>query len=392
MEQSETQSKKKILFVITKGNFGGAQRYVFDLATNLPRETYEIMAACGEGEELPNKLHEKGIETIRIQNLRREIKTVSEFKVCKELIQIIRNNRPDIIHLNSSKIGGIGAIAAKVAAFLEDSYNPRIIFTAHNWGFNEFWRPFVSKIFYYISHWITLLLCDQTIAVSQKVRKDVLWLPLVGKKITVVYNGIDKFETEEATQARLFLAGENDKPLIIYSISELHPTKGVDVALRAISELKEPFRSKVLYCIAGSGEWEQKLKDMVKSFGIQENVRFLGFVDNAKKYLTGCDIFLLPSRNEAFPYVILEAGIVGLPTIATSVGGIPEVIHDMKNGILVHKEKSKEIVNAITYLNDNENKRIEFARALKNNVSNNFSLEKMLQETTTVYSKLKSNI
>ncbi len=350
------------------------------------------MVACGEGEELPNKLQENGIGTIRIQNLRREIKTVSEFKVCKELIQIIRNNRPDIIHLNSSKIGGIGAVAGKVAALLENDYKPKIIFTAHNWGFNEFWRPLVSKIFYYISHWVTIVLCDQAIAVSQKIKNDVLWMPFIGKKIAVVHNGIDKFETEEAGQARLFLAGENNKPLVIYSISELHPTKGIDVALRAISEFKEPFRSKILYCIAGSGEWDHKLKDLVASFGIQENVRFLGFVANAKKYLTGCNIFLLPSRNEAFPYVILEAGIVGLPTIATSVGGIPEVIHDMKNGILVHKEKSKEIVNAITYLMDNENKRIEFASALKEIVSSNFSLEKMLRETIAIYSKLISNI
>src|SRR3989344_4387469 len=113
------QNKKKILFIITKGNFGGAQRYVYDLATSLPKSEFEAVVACGEGDLLPNKLGEVGIKTIKINNLVREIKTSNEFSVCKELVALIRTERPDIIHLNSSKMGGIGSVAGRIASILE---------------------------------------------------------------------------------------------------------------------------------------------------------------------------------------------------------------------------------------------------------------------------------
>jgi glycosyltransferase involved in cell wall biosynthesis len=105
----------------------------------------------------------------------------------------------------------------------------------------------------------------------------------------------------------------------------------------------------------------------------------------AKKLLSGSDIFLLPSRTEAFPYVILEAGMAGLPIIATNVGGIPEVIHDMQNGILVHPRNSKEIAEAILYLLDHPKKQKEFGAEIHKTISNFFSLEKMLKETITLY-------
>ena len=119
---------------------------------------------------------------------------------------------------------------------------------------------------------------------------------------------------------------------------------------------------------------------------ITEIVRFLGFIPDAKKLLSGADTFLLPSRTEAFPYAILEAGMAGLSIIATSVGGVPEVIHDMQNGILVHPRNPKEIAEAILYLLDHSEKQKEFGKEIKKTISNFFSLDKMLSETMTLYS------
>ena len=119
--------------------------------------------------------------------------------------------------------------------------------------------------------------------------------------------------------------------------------------------------------------------------GISDIVKFLGFVPDAKKYLGGADIFLLPSRNEAFPYVILEAGAIGLPIIATSVGGVPEIINDMQNGILVHPKNPREIAEAIMYLLDHKEKQKEFGDEIKKTVMTFFSLERMLLETIGIY-------
>lgn len=379
------QDKKKILYVITKGNFGGAQRYVYDLATNLPKDQFEAVVAYGEGEELPKLLKEKEIRTIQINKLVREIKVLDEFKVCKELIGLIRSERPDVIHLNSSKIGGVGAVAGRIASLLEKKYTPKIIFTAHNWGFNDGDRSFFEKIFYYLSHWVTAILCHQIIAVSEKTKKDVSLLPFIKDKIMVIYNGILDFETLSKEEARIILVHKDSEKVIIFSISELHKNKGVDVALKAISLLPKETKQKIIYSVAGNGEEKTKLEKLASEFGLTEIVRFLGFIPDAKRLLSGSDIFLLPSRTEAFPYVILEAGIAGLPIVATSVGGVPEVIHDMQNGVLIHPRNPKEIAEAILYLLDHKEKQKEFGEEIKKTVSNFFSLQKMLEETVKLY-------
>lgn len=211
------------------------------------------------------------------------------------------------------------------------------------------------------------------------------WLPFTKEKIVVVYNGTSGFTTQDRNEARSFLSTGETNKFIILSISELHPTKGLDTALRALAQLPEDRRDKILYCIAGSGEWTDKLKKITEDLGLGLSVRFLGFVPEARQYLSGADIFLLPSRNEAFPYVILEAGLMGLPLIATSVGGIPEVVSDMRNGILIHKESPKEIAEAILYYLDHPEKQKEFGAEIKKTVANFFSLEKMLSETLKIY-------
>lgn len=380
--------KKKILYIITKGNFGGAQRYVYDLATGLPKEEFEPVVACGEGETLPSLLQEKGVRVFKISKLAREVKIFDEFRVCKELTGLIRRERPDIIHLNSSKIGGIGAVAGRLASWLEKNYHPKIIFTAHNWGFNDIGRSFLQRAFYFVSHLVTLTLCHKTIAVSYKTKKDARCMPFVGKKIEVIYNGISKFDPAPKEEARQFLAGEYAEKTVILSISELHKNKGLGTALKALSLLPEKAKEKIVWCVAGDGEEKEKLAAQAKKLGLANSVRFLGFVPEAKKYLSGADIFLLPSHNEAFPYAVLEAGLSGKTIIATAIGGVPEVIKDMQNGILVHPKNPKEIAEAVVYLLDHKDKQKEFGSEIKKTVSDFFSLEKMLRETMDLYNKL----
>ena len=116
-------------------------------------------------------------------------------------------------------------------------------------------------------------------------------------------------------------------------------------------------------------------------------VRLAGFVDNAQRYLQAFDIFLLPSVTEALGISILEAGSAGMPVIATSVGGMPEIIDDMKTGILVRPRQPKEIASAIKFLINNPNRAEEFGKNLSKKVSENFSLETMLEKTYALYKK-----
>jgi len=171
----------------------------------------------------------------------------------------------------------------------------------------------------------------------------------------------------------------------IFSLAELHPSKGLDIALRGIALLPEAIRHELVYYIAGNGESKEQLEKLAEDLGIKNIVHFLGFVDDAKKLLHEGDIFLLPSRNENLPFAILEAGMAGLSIIATSVGGVPEIINDMQNGILVHPKNPREIAEAIMYLLDHKEKQKEFGDEIKKTVMTFFSLERMLLETIGIY-------
>ena len=387
----ENIAREKILYVITKGNFGGAQRYVYDLATSLPKDKFEVIVACGDkdGNTLLEKLSEKNIKVIKMEGLGREIKTSKDFEVFRNLIKIIKEEKPNIVHLNSSKIGFLGALVILYLKFLStirDIYFvPHSIFTAHGWAFNEKQRPYLFRIMAYISQYLTVLICDTTIAVSEKAKRDIAFLPFTKNKIKIVYNGISNFDLIPIKEARIILASKEMNKTIIFSISELHKNKGIDVSLKALSLLPKEIKGEIIYSIAGTGEERESLEKLVSDLGVKKMVRFLGFIPDVKKLLLGADIFLLPSRTEAFPYVILEAGITKLPIIATSVGGIPEVIHDMQNGILVHPQNPKEITEAILYLLDHKNKQKEFGSEIKKTISNFFSLKKMLEETIRLY-------
>ena len=163
---------KKILYCITKGNFGGAQKYVFDLATNIDTNEYEPVVLCGEGETLPNKLSDKDVRVIRLRSMQRDINILKEFKSFKELYKIFKDEQPEVIHLNSSKMGFTGALIGRIAGV------KNIIFTAHGFAFNED-RSFISKKIFLVLHYITILLAHKTIIVSDKTMKDIDYLPFL---------------------------------------------------------------------------------------------------------------------------------------------------------------------------------------------------------------------
>ncbi|HEY4494541.1 MAG TPA: glycosyltransferase family 4 protein [Candidatus Paceibacterota bacterium] len=370
--------KKKVLLCITKGNFGGAQRYVYELATNIPKEEFEVVVACGEGETLREKLKEKNIRVVDLESSRRDINIVRDIKAFFEIKRLIRKERPDIIHLNSSKIGGLGALAGRIEKV------PNIIFTAHAWAFNEN-RGFLSKTVIKILHFITILLSHTTIAVAEKIKNSISSLSIVKEKIVVIHNGIKNFKilTKKDSLEKLGLPKTNKT--VIISISELHPNKGIDIAIKAISFLPQEKRNRIIYLVLGDGEEKSILNNLIEALNMKDHIKFLGFVPDAKSLLSGADLFLLPSRTEAFPYVILEAGLSGIPIIATSVGGIPETIKDMQNGILVPPRNPREIAEAISYYLDHKEKQKEFSKNIKQTISEFFTFDKMLTDTLDIY-------
>jgi glycosyltransferase involved in cell wall biosynthesis len=307
----ETHAKKKILFVITKSNWGGAQRYVYDLATALPKDGFDVSVAFGQPGLLATKLDEAGIITHPILSLQRDVSLVSDLKSFFELLRLFRTERPDVVHLNSSKAGGVGALAARITGV------PRIIFTAHGWPFWE-QRNLISRSLIYLLSWLTAILSHKVIVVSDYDLSVAKNMPFIGRKTVRIYNGIDlNFPLYSADIVRhSFPTGAH----ITGTIGELTHNKN-QIAL--IEEAKN--NPEMYVAIIGDGEDRLYLKRKIEEYGIANRVKLFGF-QLAGTVLKGFDTFALPSLKEGLPYVLLEARAAGLPIVANRVGGVGEIL------------------------------------------------------------------
>lgn len=364
-------TRKKVLYVITKSNWGGAQRYVHDLATNLP-ETYESVVAAGDHGLLFSKLHLQKVRTICVPGLARDISLVSDVIGLWELCRLFRQERPHVVHLNSSKAGFLGAIAARLMGVRH------IVFTVHGWPFNE---PvsYLSKFIRWGATLVTILLVHRTIAVSHF---GTLLSPL-GLKTKTIHNGIqpiDFLSREEARRELCARAGISEDSFIFGSIAELHVNKGFDILIEATYLVDD-----VQVIVIGEGEERPPLEQLIKELKLEDRIHLIGFIDNAARYLKAFDAFVLPSRTEALGYVLLEAGMAEIPVIASAVGGIPEIIEDQVSGDLFHAFNDLALAESMEEFKSSPNTIRHYADALKAHVERNFNLHTMIDKTVAMY-------
>lgn len=361
----------KILYIITKSNWGGAQKYVYDLATNLKNEN-DIVVAFGGNGILADKLKENNIKAIHIDNLDRNVNILKELKVFFNLYKLYKKENPDIVHLNSSKIGAIGSLVARIAGI------KKIIFTAHGFPFREerpFWQILIIK---FIS-WLSIIFSHNTICVSRKDFEDVKnWL-FVKNKIIVIHNGIKITDFENKKNYI------NNNFFKIISIGELHKNKGFIYGLKVIQKLKEKYSNFHYTILSFGGEEKDNLINFIKEKELQNFVDLIISNDNHKEKLKDFDIYFMPSIKEGLPYVLLEAGDSFLPIIASDTGGINEIIENNKNGYLIKPKNISDFVFAFDKILNNGSIIKEMADYSKNKIKNEFNIEKMINSTKNLY-------
>lgn len=377
--------RTKVLFLITKSSWGGAQQYVYDLALSLPAESYEpVIIAGGEG-ELIERLKEAGLKVYPLPRLKRDLSLFGDIQTAAELFSIIRKEHPDVLHINSSKAGILGSIVGRLARV------PKIIFTAHGWAFNED-RPRWQKFLITCAHYMTVMLSTKTIAVSEGVRNQLRWIG-AQRKIVVIHPGRTLKDLRSKDDARGIIemqVRDTSARLIDYhddiwigTIAELHPIKRLNRAIDAVSGLIKEFPA-LRYVIIHDGQMREALMQQVRDLGLEEHIFFTGTIADAARLLPAFDVFLLPSKSEAFGYVLVEAGQAGVPVVATNVGGIPDIIKDGVSGLLVSPDDTPALRSALRKLLIDPDLRALFARE-HHERSMAFTAERMSAETRALY-------
>ncbi len=394
---------EKILYIITQSDWGGAQRYVFDLAINLQKSQYRtaegaVHIAAGGSGPLFDRLEAQKLPTTRLKHLKRPINPYHDLMAYFEIKKLLNHINPDIVHLNSSKAGFLGSLAAKKVGIA------KIVYTAHGFVFNEplpAWKKWLYKKIELASS----KLIDKIICVSDFDRQTGIAGGIDSEKLITIHNGIDvdtmNFLPRE--QAILSLRGaaatkqsnqrngqglqenlkqhddkiaavgstlpRNDR--VIGCVANFYPSKGLDILIQAMTKIDATL------IIIGDGPEKKNLQLIAYNLQLQDKVLLVGSVPDAFKYLKAFDLFVLPSRKEGLPYVLLEAAAAGVPIVATKVGGVPEIISDRQNGYLVQPDNTGELVDKINYA---------LAHPLPPVLAADFTLATMIAKTLTAYS------
>jgi glycosyltransferase involved in cell wall biosynthesis len=373
---------KKIIYFITKSNWGGAQKYVFDLATNIAKKDYDVMVILGGNGVLKQKLESENINTISLGNLGRDINILNDFKSLIKTYKILKKEKPDVIHLNSSKAAMISVIG-RLAGI------KNIIFTAHGWAFNED-RSFLSKILIKFIYLITIICSHTVIAVSKKIISQVENWPFTKNKMKLIYPGTEAPVFLDKNIARDFfikkLHIETVNPVWFLSIGELHPIKGHIYAIESFKKMSlEKPDLNFVYIIIGGGELKQELQMKINELNLRGKVFLADYLENASSYLKAADYYLFPSLSEAFGYALVEAGQAKLPVIASNVGGLPEVVDNNTNGLLVESRNMVDLYEKINIYLDDKNLGLQYSELLYSKILSNFSVDKMVDQTMEIY-------
>lgn len=373
----------KILYVITKSNWGGAQKHVFELAKAMKDRGHEVTVALGGDGLLRKALESEGIYTHSIAPLSRDVSLSNDFRAFKEIFSIIKYRRPDVLHLHSPKAAGLGSLAGRLLRV------KKIIQTIHGWTFNED-RPWFQRLFIMAFSYLTMALCHTTILLSNKEFQQGLQFPGMENKLLLIPPGIVPPVLMSIEGAKLTLSKlvgvDISKRTTMVTLAELHPNKGLSYLIESMSAVSAAHPESLLIMI-GDGEEKESLKQKIKSAGLNENILLTGYLENAHEYLKAFSFMILPSVKEGLPYAILEAGSASLPVVATTVGGIPEVVEDMKSGILVQARNSRELSHAISFIIEHPSERKKYGIALRAKILEDYSLSNMVKKTEDLYLK-----
>lgn len=302
--------KTKIVYILPSLDKGGAERFITDLILNLNYQIFEpTLLLFVRGGQWLSELETKHIPVI-VLTKKHKLDPLNFWRIYTALKKI----RPTIIHTQQG--GDIyGRLAAKLLRI------PIIVSTEQNVNQDE--SLFITILKRISARWTTRIF-----AISEAVKQDVISrYRISGDKLTVIYNGINtnKFVNNS------FPKTTAQQTLTFGTIGRLVPQKGQAVLISAWGKLKN---NNINCLIAGTGPLAEELNKKIDRAGLTDRIKLIGLIDDPAAFLKSLDAFIFPSLWEGLGLVLLEAGLSGLPIIASAVDGINEIIDD-ETGCLV---------------------------------------------------------
>ncbi|MBN2569755.1 MAG: glycosyltransferase [Deltaproteobacteria bacterium] len=363
---------KRIIYVIGQLGFGGAERQLLELVQRLDRAKYEPTVVClSEGAGMQSE-YEKVCEVIIVKKgMRYDITRLPR------LIRIFRRIKPCIVHGYLSTGVLWGTLAAKIAG---------VPFIVGGWRLadpNDAIRyRVINKFAGVFNH---LMISNTVLMRDILVQRDGLHSGM----IQVIPNGVslDRFEDLPSTDEVRARLGLSKTAMVIGSVARFFPQKDHRTLIKAVSELCS--RGIDVECLlAGDGVMKNDVEKLSHELGISRKVHLLGTCTDVPDVLKAMDVFVLSSRWEGMPNVILEAMACSKPVVATRVGGSPEVVVDGETGLLVTPGDPVVLADAVGKILSDEELRDRMGRSGRRRIEEVFTVDKMVMETEAAYDRL----
>ncbi|HVZ10821.1 MAG TPA: glycosyltransferase [Candidatus Paceibacterota bacterium] len=380
-----TSARKKILFVITQSEMGGAQMFLLQLLTHVRRDAYDLTIAVGSDGDgsFSRALGGIGITPLIIKSLKRDPHPISDIRAIYEIRDIINSLQPATLFLLSSKAGFIGSLAGQLAR-----QRPVVIYRIGGWTFNDPWPAWKRQLWKGLERtsgpWKDYIIVNNTHDLIQARQFHIE----PSKGLELIYNGIEPYGNgtlaPDAARAKLLeLCGlsANNTAKIACTIANFYPAKGLETLLEAAALLKD---ENLVFIIIGDGQERPRLQQKIAALGLQRSVFLPGALENARQYLPGAQVFVLPSLKEGFPWSVLEAMAAKIPVVATRVGAVPEVLDNGKSGIIVESGKPVEIKEAVLTVLHQENLAREMVIQAHQTLVKSFSITSMIEKIETL--------
>lgn len=295
----------------------------------------------------------------------------------RELMRIIRRERVDVIHTNLYA----GETWGRLAALLTQT--PIV---THKRG-----MPYKSrKPVNVLVDWVLNMLSSRIIVVNQAIQRELQrlqWLP--DQKFSMIFPGIEpdrwvRVSDEEVVELRKKLGLEGK--LVVTSVGRLRDLKGQHHLVRAAPQiLRQCPDARIL--LVGHGFLEDQLRAVVKELGLQEKVLLLGSRSDVRQLLSLTHVFVLPSLSEASPVVLMEAAFAGVPSVATWVGGVPEVVRDGDTGVLIPPANPRALATAVVRLLQDAPLRARMSTIATEWAHEAFDIERTVRQIEAEYCK-----
>ena len=368
-----SRRKVRVAFFSDAPYVGGAEKYLFLLASHLDRDEFDPILIVNRNPRLEKLAAWAAAASIPVHEV--SLRLPFSARGVKEFVRLLRKLRPALLHCNLP--GPWDSQYSLVAPLAKLAGVRRIVSTEHLPMVPSFAKGAMLKR-------LGTLAIDRVITVS---RDNVRYLTGIhgvpGQKIRVVYNGIpDPGDVPAADiRAALKLGSDAFVALIVGSVEE---RKGHTTAFAAWSRL--PANAHLV--VVGSGPQEGEYRGLVRDLGLENRVHFLGCRDDVASLLRAADLLVVPSTLEATPYVIMEAMAAGLPVVASDINGIPELVADCLSGFLFPPMDPAALAGAVSWFIERPASVHSMGERGRKSFEKVFTIERSVEETAFIYRDL----